>query len=55
MLALCKDLDCGTALTDLIAALIARDVTDDTCDLISSAPLVILLKKTEEEMEALVK
>jgi hypothetical protein len=29
------------------------DVTDDTCDLMSSTTLVILLKKTEEEMEAL--
>jgi hypothetical protein len=53
LLALCKDLDCGAAFTDLIAALTAGDVADDTCDLLSSATLVILFKKTEEEMEAL--
>ncbi len=38
--------------TDLIAAqLVAGDVTDNTCDLLSSATLVILLKKTEEEIK----
>ena len=50
---MCKDADCGAAFTDVIAALAAGDVTDDTCDLLSSATLVVLLKKTEEEMEAL--
>jgi len=53
LLALCKDADCGAAFTDVIAALTARDVTDDICDLLSFATLVVLLKKTEEEMEAL--
>ena len=50
---MCKDADCGAAFTDVIAALVAGDVTDDTCDLLSSATLVVLLKKTEEAMEAL--
>ncbi len=41
------------ALTDLIAALAAGDVTDATCDLLSSASLVVLFNKYETEMEAL--
>ncbi len=41
------------AFADLIASLVAGDVTDDTCDLLSSPTLVVLLKKTYEEMEAL--
>ncbi len=53
LVALCKDADCGVAFTDVIAALAAGDVMDDTCDLLSSATLVVLLKKTEEKMEAL--
>ena len=53
LLALCKDADCGVALTDVIAVLAAGDVTDDTCYLLSSTTLVVLLNKTEEEMEAL--
>jgi hypothetical protein len=53
LLALCKDRDCGAAFTDLVAALVAGDVTENTCDLLSSATLVILLKKTEKKMEAL--
>ena len=53
MLALCKDRDCGAAFTDLVAALVAGDVTENTCDLLSSATLVILLKKIGEETEAL--
>jgi hypothetical protein len=51
--ALCKDPDCAVAFTDIIGAMVGGDVTDDTCDLMSSATLVILLKKTEEEIEAL--
>ena len=51
--ALCKDHDCAAAFTDIIGALDGGDVIDDTCDLLSSATLVILLEKTEEEMEAL--
>jgi hypothetical protein len=50
LLALCKDADCGAAFTDVIAALAAGDTTDDTCDLLSFATLVVLLKKTEEEI-----
>jgi hypothetical protein len=53
LLALCKDADCGAAFADVIAALTPRDVTDNTCDLLSFATLVVLLKKTEDEMEAL--
>jgi len=53
LLALCKDADCGAAFTDVIAALVAGDITDDTCDLLSSATNVVLMKKSEEEMEAL--
>jgi len=53
LLPLCKDQDCGAAFTDLIAALVAGDVTDATCDLLSSATLVVLLKKSDEEMAAL--
>ena len=53
LLALRKDVDCGAAFTDVIAALTDGDVTDDTCDLLYSATLVVLLKKTEEEMAAL--
>ena len=44
--ALCKDPDCATAFTVIISALTAGDVTDRTCDIVSSATLVILLKKT---------
>ena len=50
---MCKDADCGATFTDVIAALTTGDVTDDTCDLLSSATLVVLLKKIEVEMEAL--
>jgi hypothetical protein len=53
LLPICKDQERGDAFTDLIATLVAGDVTDDTCDLMSSATLVVLLKKTDEEMEAL--
>ncbi len=53
VIALCKDVDCGAAFTDVIVALDAGDVTDDTCDLLSFATFVVLLKKTDEEMEAL--
>jgi hypothetical protein len=47
------DYDCRAALMDLLAAMVAGDVTDATCDLLSSASMVILLKKTEAEIEAL--
>ena len=53
LLALCKDMDCAAAFRDLIAALEAGDVTDDTCNLLSSASQVVLLKKSDEEMEAI--
>ncbi len=53
LMALCKDQGCGAAFTDLISALASRDVTNNTCDLLSSTTLVVLLKKSEEEMEAL--
>ena len=52
-LPLCKDKECGASFTDLIAALVAGNVIDDTCDLSSSTILVVLLKKIDEEMEAL--
>ena len=39
--------------TAFIMALTAGDVTDDTGDLLPSATLVVLFKKTEAEMEAL--
>jgi hypothetical protein len=52
LLPLCKDQECGAAFTDLIASMVAGDVTDDTCDLLSSTTLLVLLKKTYEEMEA---
>ena len=52
LLAICKDADCGAAFTDVIAALTDGDVTDETCDLLSSGTIVVL-KKTEEEMETL--
>ena len=41
------------AFTDLIDANDARDVANDTCDLLSSATPMVLLKTIEEEMEAL--
>jgi hypothetical protein len=41
------------ALADLVAALAAGDVADATCSLLSSATLVVLIKKYEAEMEAL--
>ncbi len=53
LLALTAHQDCATALTDVVGALASGDVTDATCDLLSSATLVILLKKTEEEMAAM--
>ena len=53
LLALCKDQECGAAFTYLISALACGDVTDNTCDLLSSTTLVVLLKKTEEDMESL--
>jgi hypothetical protein len=49
--ALCKDPDCATSFTTITSALAAGDVTDRTCDIVSSATLVILLEKTEDEME----
>ncbi len=53
LMALCKDQDRGAAFTDFISTLASGDGTDNTCDLLSSATLVVLLKKSEEEMEAL--
>ena len=53
LLPLCKDKECGAAFTNLVASLVAGDVTDDTCDLLSSATLAVLFKKIDEEMEAL--
>ena len=52
-LPLCADQDCMAALTDPIGAPDSGDVSDATCDLLSSATLVVLLKKTDAEMEAL--
>ena len=49
LLSLIADQDCMSALTDLAAG----DVTDATCNLLSSATLVVLLKKNEAEMKAL--
>ena len=54
LLRLGDDQACEVAITDLVGALAAGDVTDSTCDLMSSAAtLAVLLKKMEEEMEAL--
>jgi hypothetical protein len=53
LLALSANLGFAEALTDLIGALAAGDVTDATCDLHSSATLVVLLIKLEAEMAAL--
>jgi hypothetical protein len=53
MLALYGDQACKATITDLVGALANGDVTDATCDLPSSATRVVLLKKTEAEMEAL--
>ena len=53
MLALYVDMGCAEALTYLVGALATADVTDTTFDLLSLATLVVLLKKTEEEMAAL--
>jgi hypothetical protein len=50
--ALCKDPDCATTFTTIISAM-AAGVTDRTCDIVSSATLVIILKKTEEKMETM--
>ncbi len=36
-----------------MGALATGDVTDSTCDLLSSATIVILLKKIEEKMAAM--
>ena len=41
------------ALTNMIGALAAGDVTDATCDLLSSTTLVALFKKSDAEIEAL--
>ena len=53
LLALDADLMCAEALTNLVRALALQDVTDATCNLLSSATLAISLKKTEEDMAAL--
>ena len=53
LLALCKDLEYRVAFTDIIVAFAAVDFTNDICDLLSFATQVVLLKKTEMEMEAL--
>jgi len=53
LLPLCADQDCMAALTDLIGALVAGNVTDATCDLLSTANPVVLLKKSNVEMESL--
>ena len=50
LLALTVDQDCAAAITDFVGALASGDVTDATCDLLLSATLIILLKKSEEEM-----
>jgi hypothetical protein len=44
-----------TAIVDCVGALVSGDVTDATCDLLSSATLDIFLKKMEEEMAAMPK
>ena len=53
LLAFCMDPDCAATFIEVITALDDGDVTDDTCDLMSFANLVVLLKKVEEELEAL--
>ena len=50
LLALAEEQDYAAAITDFVGALAAGNVAYSTCDLLSSATLVILLKKTEEEM-----
>ena len=45
---------CVASLKDLVFALAAGDVRDDTCDLLSSANFVIFLKKTKSDTEALI-
>ena len=53
LIAFTAEQDCAAAITDFVGALAAEDVTDATCDLLSSARLVILLKKIKEEMAAM--
>jgi hypothetical protein len=53
LLSLCAVQDYAATCTYLVATLMAGDVTDITCDLLSSATLVVLLKKSEAEIEAL--
>jgi hypothetical protein len=53
LIALPANKDCAAALIDLVGALASGDVTDDTCDLLSSATRIIILKKTEAEIAAM--
>ena len=53
LIALTTDHDCAAAITDFVGAQASGNVTDATCDLLSSGTLVILLKKTKEEMAAM--
>ena len=49
-MALTVDRDCAVAIADLVRALVFGDVIDATYGLLSSAALVIIFKKIEEEM-----
>ena len=50
---LAKDNACGTALARVLTAIVAGDVPQKTADILSSATLIVLLKKDAQAMAAL--
>jgi hypothetical protein len=49
---LAKDPSCGAALARVLTAIVTRDVPQKTADILSSATLIVLLKKDAAAMEA---
>ena len=50
---LARDLACGSALSKVLMAVVVGDVPQKTIDILSSASLIVLLKKDAAAMEAL--
>ncbi len=50
---LARDLACGAALARELTAVVQCDVPQKTVDILSSATLIVLLKKDAEAMQAL--
>jgi len=53
LIELARDSVCGSALAGVLTAVVAGDVPQKTADILSSATLIVLLKKDAATIEAL--